>query len=341
MAIETRIIQPDELEIAVQLLRQGECVAFPTETVYGLGANALNTKAVQKIFQVKGRPADNPLIVHIYNKEQVQELVTAYDPIVDQLMERFWPGPLSLILPKSDRVPTVVSGGLDTVAIRMPDHPVALALLEMVDLPIAAPSANLSGKPSPTRAEHVFHDLQGRIPVIIDGGPTGWGVESTVLDCTVKPFRILRPGGVTYEQLKEVVPVEVDPSVNHAVVVDQPRSPGMKYKHYAPNAKVIVVKGDHASQIINQLANSPEYQHLKRGVLAVEENLHLYPGMIVLNLGPKQEQKTIASRLYHLLRQADSIGLDVVFVEGFTDDNVGMAIMNRLRRASGNQIIQS
>ncbi|HHT37550.1 MAG: L-threonylcarbamoyladenylate synthase [Candidatus Wallacebacter cryptica] len=341
MAVETQIIQPDQLDLAVRLLKQGECVAFPTETVYGLGADALNAEAVAKIFAAKQRPADNPLIVHIHSFEQVSELVKDYDRSVEILMEQFWPGPLSLILPKQDVIPEIVSGGLNTVALRMPDHNLALELLRQVDLPLAAPSANLSGSPSPTRAEHVYQDLQGRIPLILDGGPTGWGLESTVLDCTSSPFRVLRPGGVTVEQLRQFVPIEVDPSVIQNAPVSKPRSPGMKYKHYSPKADVILVVGGQIPEKINRLASQPEYAGMKLGVLAVSEHLDLYPNLAVLDMGPQTQPKVAASRLYHLLRTADEMLLDAVFVEGFHEEDLGLAIMNRLRRAAGYKVVQS
>ncbi|MDI9419899.1 MAG: threonylcarbamoyl-AMP synthase [Firmicutes bacterium] len=341
MAVETRIIGPELIAEAVALLKQGECVAFPTETVYGLGANALDAEAVAKIFTAKGRPADNPLIVHIYSIDQIAGLIGDCHPAAKTLMERFWPGPLSLVLPKSGRVPGIVSAGLDTVAIRMPDHDLALEILRRADLPVAAPSANLSGSPSPTRAEHVWEDLKGRIPLIVDGGPTGWGVESTVLDCTCLPFRILRPGGVTVEQLRRFAEIAIDPSVFQNGVSERPRSPGMKYRHYAPRAEVVLVLGDRVPEKINQLACSPEYAGRKLGVLAVSEHLRAYPGLTVFDLGPKQEPKTAAARLYNLLRAVDQHGLDIVFVEGFTEKEIGLTLMNRLRKAAGDRVIQS
>jgi len=341
MAVETRIIKQDRLDEAVALLKQGECVAFPTETVYGLGANALDAEAVAKIYAAKGRPADNPLIVHIHSVEQVSVLTAGCHPLARTLMDRFWPGPLSLVLPKSDTIPDIVSAGLDTVAIRMPDHILALELLRRADLPVAAPSANISGSPSPTRAEHVLQDLNGRIPLIIDGGPTGWGVESTVLDCTCWPFRVLRPGGVTVEQLQQFAEVEIDPAVFHNGVTAKPRSPGMKYRHYAPKAEVVLVLGDHMPEKINQLAHTPEHAGRKLGVLAASEHLQAYPGMTVLDLGPQSDPKTAATRLYDLLRAVDQLGLDVVFVEGYAEKEIGLALMNRLRKAAGSRVIQS
>lgn len=340
MGLETLILSPDQLDQAVVLLQRGEIVAFPTETVYGLGANALDGTAVSKIFVAKDRPSDNPLIVHIHDQAQIEELVKELPQAARELMDKFWPGPLSLVLPKSETVVKEVSAGLDTVALRMPDHPVALELLKRVGLPLAAPSANTSGKPSPTRATHVYQDLKGKIPAIVDGGPTGWGLESTVLDCSCWPFRILRPGGVTLEQLRELMPIEVDPGI-YQQSIDRPRSPGMKYHHYAPDATVILVVGNQIVSKINQLANSPENKKLKIGVLATTESKDAYPGLTVLDLGSRLNQKLVASRIYHLLRVADQLELDLVFVEGFSETEMGMAIMNRLRRAAGYKILNS
>lgn len=340
MDLETLILQPNQLDQAVVLLQQGEIVAFPTETVYGLGANALDGTAVSKIFAAKDRPGDNPLIIHIHDYSQVESLVKKLPRAARELMDKFWPGPLSLVLPKSETVVKEVSAGLDTVALRMPDHPIALELLKHGGLPLAAPSANTSGKPSPTRASHVYHDLKGKIPAIIDGGATGWGVESTVLDCSSWPFRILRPGGVTLEQLRELMPIEVDPGI-YQQNNDQPRSPGMKYQHYAPDATVVLVVGDQITMKINQLADSPENANLKIGVLATTESKDAYPGLTVLDLGSRLNQKMIASRIYHLLRVADQLDLDLVFVEGFSEAKMGMAIMNRLRRAANYQILET
>ncbi|NMB38567.1 MAG: threonylcarbamoyl-AMP synthase [Firmicutes bacterium] len=340
MEVDTKILRPDQLEFAAYLLLKGECVAFPTETVYGLGANAMDAQAVAKIFKAKQRPADNPLIVHIYDLAQVSDLVIDYNHEADKLMEEFWPGPLSLILPRSPSVPKIVTADLDSIAIRMPDHKLALDLLKMVDLPIAAPSANISGRPSPTRAEHVFQDLKGRIPAILDGGATGWGVESTVVDCTCWPFRILRPGGITFEQLLKILPVELDPGI-YQETKTQSASPGMKYRHYSPKAAVVLVVGDNISKKINQMAQKPEYSNLRLGVMAVSESRDYYRNFTVLDLGPRNDQRTIASRLYHLLRSADDMDLDVVFVEGFSEVEMGMAIMNRLRKAAGYKIVYS
>jgi len=329
--LKTQLLQPEEVGRAAELLAQGEVVAFPTETVYGLGANALDPEAVAKIFAAKGRPQDNPLIVHCTGIGQVEELVRDIPPAARLLMERFWPGPLTLVLPKREVVPEVVTAGLDTVAVRVPDHPVALRLLQAVSFPLAAPSANLSGKPSPTRAEHVLQDLGGRIPAILDGGETGWGVESTVLDCTTWPFRLLRPGGVTLEQLQELV--EVVSRAQHAGE-EPPRSPGMKYAHYAPEAEVFLVSGPGAAGKILELSEAFEEKGLKVGVMTWAERAVLYPGLTVLSMGHEGDLPGLANKLYHLLRRADELGLKVLLVEAVGEEHLGLAIMNRLRKAA-------
>ncbi|NLY11613.1 MAG: threonylcarbamoyl-AMP synthase [Firmicutes bacterium] len=335
--VKTKILDPkipEQLQEAIDLLKDGECVAFPTETVYGLGADALNQEAVKKIFLAKGRPADNPLIVHIADRKQINDLVVEVPAEAQVLIEKFWPGPLTLVLKKKLSVPDIVTAGLSTVAVRMPDHPVALQLLKS-GVPLAAPSANISGKPSPTRAEHVFSDLNGRIPAIVDGGATQSGVESTVIDCTISPFRLLRPGGVTFEQLKNYCQIEIDRGVYHHV--DKPRSPGMKYKHYSPDADLVLVMGeDKVSTIVQQVKLHP---NKSVGIMAVSEHIKIYrehcPGTTLLEMGSKYDLPTVAENIYHLLREVDARGLELVFVEGFPEENLGMAIMNRLRRAAG------
>ena len=336
--LKTQLLKADEVHKAAELLAQGEVVAFPTETVYGLGANALDPQAVAKIFQAKGRPQDNPLIVHCTGVEQVEGFVKEIPEKALLLMERFWPGPLTLILPKGDAVPAVVTAGLDTVAVRVPDHPVALRLLRAVPFPIAAPSANLSGRPSPTRAEHVMHDLAGRIPAVLDGGETGFGVESTVLDCTVQPFRVLRPGGLTVEQLAELVEVSVEAP---AVGTEPPRSPGMKYAHYAPEAEVFLVSGPGAAAKIQELSEGFLMKGQRVGVMTWEERAPLYPGLVVLPMGHQGDLAELASRLFHLLRQADELGLQVLFVEAVGEERLGLAIMNRLRKAAKGREIRT
>lgn len=337
--METRILTPGDVEEAAKILAQGEIVAFPTETVYGLGANALNPRAVEKIFQAKGRPQDNPLIVHVSGQAQMEAFVQEIPDQARLLMEHFWPGPLTLVLQKAEAIPRVVTAGLATVAVRVPNHPIALELLRCTGFPLAAPSANLSGRPSPTRAEHVYADLQGKIPAILDGGETGWGLESTVLDCTTWPFRLLRPGGVTLEDLRKFVKIEygVQPGEEQEI----PRSPGMKYQHYAPKALVYLVTGDGAAAKILELSESCLEKGEAVGVMTWNEQAHLYPPLQVLKMGPRGDLETLARRLYHLLREADFLGLKVLFIEGVAEDHLGLAIMNRLRKAADHREIRT
>lgn len=338
MGVKTKILEVNELSQAAELLARGQVVAFPTETVYGLGANALNVAAVAKIFAAKGRPQDNPLIVHCGDQNQVRQYVQAIPKDAQRLMDRFWPGPLTLVLRKTNLIPPEVTGELDTVGVRIPDHPLALELLNSIDFPLAAPSANLSGRPSPTRAEHVLIDLEGKIPAILDGGETGWGLESTVLDCTVQPFRLLRPGGVTLEQLQTITPIELDEGLD-AENFESPRSPGMKYQHYAPDAQVYLVLGEGTLEKIHELSEDYLENQAKVGVMTWQERAKLYPDFTVLSMGSEGDLASLAKRLYHLLREADRLGLDVLFIEGVDDQHLGLAIMNRLRRAASNREI--
>ena len=338
MGVEkAKVLLPEQIKVAAELLAQGEVVAFPTETVYGLGANALNPEAVGRIFTAKGRPQDNPLILHCSGVEQVEPFTLEIPSAARLLMEHFWPGPLTLVLKKTGAVPLVVTAGLDTVAVRVPDHPVALSLLQEVNFPIAAPSANLSGRPSPTRAEHVLQDLGGRIAAVVDGGETGWGVESTVLDCTVQPFRVLRPGGVTVEELQQLVDVTWDAIQE----LEAPRSPGMKYEHYAPNAEVFLVTGPGAAPKILELSEPLLADGQKVGVMTWEERAELYPALTVLPMGRAGDLSSLAHKLYHLLRAADQLGLQVLFVEGVDEEHLGLAIMNRLRKAAKGRVISA
>lgn len=340
MVLDTKILTATELDQAAELLRGGEVVAFPTETVYGLGANALDPAAVAKIFQAKGRPQDNPLIVHCFEQAQIADLVTEIPPQAQLLMDRFWPGPLTLVLPKSEIVPEVVSAGLATVGIRIPDHLLALELIKRTGFPLAAPSANLSGRPSPTRAHHVITDLGGKIPAIVDGGETGWGLESTVLDCTVQPFRLLRPGGVTLEQLQEITPIQVDKAI-YGSTVEAPASPGMKYQHYAPRAEVFLVLGQDTPAKIVQLSEDYLKAGKKVGVMTWSERCQLYPRLTCLSMGSSGDLVALANKLYHLLRESDRLGLEVLFIEGVSEEHLGLAIMNRLRKAANEQVIQT
>jgi L-threonylcarbamoyladenylate synthase len=327
-----------QIKEAAQNLKKNEVIAFPTETVYGLGGNAKSDEAVLKIFKAKGRPGDNPLIIHISDRKQIQSFVKAIPEKAILLMDAFWPGPLTIILEnKSGVLSEKATAGLSTVGVRMPDHPVALALIEASGLPLAAPSANLSGKPSPTTAAHVADDLTGRIAGIVDGGATGVGLESTVVDCTVEIPVILRPGGVTKEQLEEVVgEVSVDPALKDS---DQtPKSPGMKYRHYAPNAPFYLVKG--TKEQIQQMVNEKRNGRLKVGVMTTKENKNFYDADVVIATGEREKLETVAESLYDTLRAFNQENLDIIFGEVFPEQGVGQAIMNRLTKASGLPIIE-
>jgi len=342
--IETRIIRADDeegLSKAAQALKNGKLVAFPTETVYGLGANAYDPEAVKRIFEAKGRPGDNPLIVHISDKGQLKDIVLEVPENARKLMDKFWPGPLTLVLKKSDAVPDVVTAGLDTVAVRMPDNIVALRLIELSGVPVAAPSANLSGRPSPTSAMHVAKDLTGRIEYIIDGGSCSVGVESTVLDVTGDIPVILRPGGVTYEMIGEVCG-KVDVYKVGAKAAEKPRSPGMKYRHYSPEADVILVEGENARVVdeINKQVSLAHEKNLKVGVLASEENAGLYKADVVLPAGSAKRPEEIASRLFDCLRKFDDLKVDIIYSETFGEKGIGRAVMNRLKKASAGKIIK-
>ncbi|MEC1520614.1 L-threonylcarbamoyladenylate synthase [Neobacillus niacini] len=322
---------------AAQFLLENEVVALPTETVYGLGGNAENDVAVEKIFAAKGRPSDNPLIIHIADKQQLNAFVSEIPKKAEILMERFWPGPLTIIFKKKDgALSEKATAGLDTVGVRMPDHPVALALLKKCQLPIAAPSANSSGKPSPTNAQHVIEDLNGKIAGVLDGGSTGVGVESTVLDCTEDIPVILRPGGVTKEQLEAVVgEVYLDAALVNEE--SKPKAPGMKYQHYAPNAPLYLVNG--GQSFLQGLIEEKQKEGLRVGVLATEESVESYHSDIAIACGKRSQLETVAAALYETLRNFNQEKVDIIFSEMFPNTGVGHAIMNRLQKAAGNKII--
>lgn len=322
---------------AANFLRDNEVVALPTETVYGLGGNAKSDAAVEKIFAAKGRPSDNPLIIHIAEKNQLSEFVAEVPEKAERLIEGFWPGPLTIIFKKKEGVLSeIATAGLATVAVRMPDHPVALALLKSCGLPIAAPSANSSGKPSPTTADHVLNDLHGKIAGVIDGGATGIGVESTVVDCTEAIPVILRPGGVTKEQLESVVGVvHVDAALTDEAA--RPKAPGMKYRHYAPNAPLFMVSG--TTEFLQGLVEEKRQEGVRVGVLTTEENARLFEADVVLACGKRAELETVAAALYDTLRRFNQEKVDVIFSEIFPNAGVGHAIMNRLQKAAGNKLI--
>ncbi|HHT7114885.1 TPA: L-threonylcarbamoyladenylate synthase [Bacillus cereus] len=325
-----------QLQEAAKLLRENEAIAFPTETVYGLGANAMNDEAIAKIFEAKGRPSDNPLIVHIGTKSQLDGIVKGIPPVAEQLMEHFWPGPLTIILPRKEGISEKVTAGLNTVGVRMPDHPVALALIEEANVPVAAPSANRSGRPSPTLASHVYEDLNEKIAGIVDGGATGVGVESTVIDCTSAVPTILRPGGITKEQLEAVIgTVSLDPALKDEK--EKPKSPGMKYTHYAPKAPLSIVEG--SREFIQLIVDKKKEEGFKVGVLTTEEYQHVYNADVVLSCGVRSDLASVATKLYDVLRTFDASEVDVIFSESFPNEGIGNAIMNRLTKAAGHQII--
>ncbi|MCW4047637.1 MAG: L-threonylcarbamoyladenylate synthase [Candidatus Bathyarchaeota archaeon] len=335
----------EKMQIAANIIKQGGLVAFPTETVYGLGADALNPAAVSALFKAKKRPLDNPPIVHVENVNTVYTLTAEVSPKATQLMKLFWPGPLTLIFKHSPTVPDVTVAGLDTIAVRMPKHNVALALIRLSNCPIAAPSANLAGKPSPTSAEHVLADLNGRIDAILDAGPTSVGVESTVLDMSVNPPMVLRPGGTPFEALREVLgDVQLHPFVaaEQELPVEEARSPGMKHKHYAPNAGVIVVEGDIPAVVakVNELAESHKRKGAKVGILATDETLAAYHAEVVKSLGSRFNLAVVAQNLFRLLRELDAEGVDVIIAEGVPTEGLGLAVMNRLHKAAGYQIVK-
>ncbi len=318
-----------DLARASDILRSGGLVAIPTETVYGLGANAFDRDACLKIFAAKGRPADNPLIVHIAHKSQLCDIVSKVNENAEKLMNAFWPGPLTIVMKKSNKIPYEVSAGLDTVAVRMPSHNVAHNLLDICKMPVAAPSANTSGKPSPTTAKHVFDDMNGRIDAIVDGGSCTVGLESTVIDVTEDVPKLLRPGGVTYEQLCDVLGEVIK---NYEFKDGEvPKSPGVKYKHYAPKADVFVVRGD-ISKHINNVCN----QYKKIGIMC-HSKYDMPENCIVKFMGENSDE--YANTLFSHLREFDDENVDVIFAEDVDDKGINLAVSNRLYKAAGYKFI--
>ncbi|AGA70841.1 translation factor SUA5 [Desulfitobacterium dichloroeliminans LMG P-21439] len=330
------------IQEGAKLIREGKLVALPTETVYGLGANAIDAEACQEIFRVKGRPQDNPLIAHISDLDMAKKLTGHWTPQAALCAEQFWPGPLTLVLEKTDLVPDVVSGGLGTVGIRMPNHPVALQLIQEAGVPIAAPSANLSGKPSPTKGSHVWKDLKGKIPLILDAGACSVGVESTVLDLTGEVPIILRPGGVTKEQLEEVLG---EVAIDHPSEQQAPKAPGMKYRHYAPKGDLTLLIGERAKVIRKMVEEIRKGQsRLKKvGILCTLESaagLHYQLPDLLYVLGSENNPAEVAGNLYEGLRLCDEQGMDIILAEGVSDKGLGFAIMNRLIKASGQKVLR-
>ena len=332
--------------VASKIIREGGLVAFPTETVYGLGADALNPEAVLALFEAKKRPMDNPPIVHVEKMNDVYKLAEQVPPKAEKLMQEFWPGPLTLVFKRSEAVPDVTVAGLDTIAVRMPQHAVALALIRESCRPIAAPSANLAGKPSPTSYKHVLDDLNGRIDMILDGGPTCIGVESTVLDFSVDPALVLRPGGTPLKALRRVLSdVKLHPFViaEKDLPIEKMRSPGMKHKHYAPKTQVILVEGAVSAVMatIKSFINTYWRQNKRIGVLATAETAWAYEADVVKSLGSRRDVDSMAKNLFRFLREFDEENVDVIFAESVPTEGLGLAVMNRLRKASDYNIIKA
>lgn len=330
---------------AAEIIRAGELVAFPTETVYGLGAIGLDGDACAKIYEAKGRPSDNPLIQHVSDRDMVKRVARDIPPMAEKLMAAFMPGPLTLILPRSEAVPDKVTGGLDTVAVRMPENPVARSLIRVADVPIAAPSANRSGRPSPTTAAAVLRDLEGRIPMILNGGPCRYGVESTIVDCTEDVATILRPGAISMEEIRELLgDCRLDAGLVEASAA--PKAPGMKYRHYAPKAPLTLFVGEPAAveQAIEEEAKKIESAGKTVGLLGSRELLLKLSGAVpsacAQNYGHRGDLLTNASRLYACLLAFDGLPVDTILAEGVEEKDLGLAILNRLKKASGGHVVQ-
>lgn len=336
-------IDTDVMEQAGKLIAEGELVAFPTETVYGLGGDALDPDASRKIYAAKGRPSDNPLIVHIADFDDMKRVAREVPEQAKKLADAFWPGPLTMIVWKSDAVPEATTGGMQTVAVRMPNHPVALELIRQSGCLIAAPSANTSGRPSPTEAQHVAEDLSGKIAMILDGGPVGIGIESTIIDLTEEKPMILRPGYITPEMLSEVLQEEVviDPGIIAADDTRKPKAPGMKYKHYAPKAEMIIVDGAQDAVIhkINELTAAKRAEGKKVAVIATDETKDRYDAQVILSMGKRADEDAIAQHLYKILRECDELDVGEIYSECFQTPRIGQAIMNRLLKAAGHTVI--
>lgn len=330
---------PNAVRDAAAILRRGGLLGIPTETVYGLGADALNEDAVSRIFLAKGRPQDNPLIIHVPDASWLERYCRSVPPAAYQLAERFWPGPLTMILPRRDIVPLQTTGGLETVGVRCPNHPVTLAIIEAAGVPIAAPSGNTSGRPSPTTAAHMIEDMDGRIDGIVDGGPCTVGVESTIIDLTVTPPRLLRPGGLPLESLRQVLgEVAVDKAVTGLLAAgERPRAPGMKYRHYAPHAPVTVVTGEperSARRIQGLLSDTA-------GVICFDEYAPLFPGHIIHKLGPAADKSAQARHVFDALRTFDGTDVTEIFAQCPDDGGLGLAVANRLKKAAGFHLIDA
>lgn len=343
--INPESFRDEELEEACRILQKGGLVAFPTETVYGLGGDAMHPEASAKIYAAKGRPSDNPLIVHIADMDALEDIAQSVPEAAVKLADHFWPGPLTMIFPKKEAVPKSTTGGLETVAVRMPSHPVARALIRGSGVYIAAPSANTSGRPSPTKAEHVKEDLDGRIDMILDGGAVGIGLESTIVDLSTGVPTILRPGYITGEMLEDVLgEVQVDPAIlsqkmNPNIVA---KAPGMKYRHYAPKGQMTIIEGDTGKVVdeINRLVKEKTDEGCSVAVIATEETKDAYACANVRSVGSRATEGSIAAGLYDILREMDHIGAEYIYAESFEKDTLGKAIMNRMLKAAAYHVIK-
>lgn len=348
--MDTKVVWIEEDQLDVSLLKEagewikkGELVAFPTETVYGLGGDALRAGSSRKIYEAKGRPSDNPLIVHIAKWEDIYRICRDIPESAKKLADAFWPGPLTMILKKQDIVPLETTGGLDTVAVRLPSHKTARAFIEAAGGYVAAPSANVSGRPSPTLAKYVLEDMNGKIPMILDGGEVGIGVESTIVDLSEGIPVVLRPGYITREMLKEVLgDVQEDRTMMEARKDIAPKAPGMKYRHYAPKGSLTIVSGtpERVAEYINTSCSKAMCQGKRTGVLCTDETLLCYKADSVKSVGTRADESTVARKLYQILRECDEEGLEVIFSESFPTEGIGQAIMNRLLKAAGHQLIE-
>lgn len=347
MKTEVRVVDEanidrEIIERAGGILKAGGLVAFPTETVYGLGGDALNRESSKKIYAAKGRPSDNPLIVHIADMESLAPIVESIPETAEKLAGKYWPGPLTMILKKSERVPAETTGGLDTVAVRMPKHQTALALIRAAGGYVAAPSANTSGKPSPTLAQFVKEDMDGRIDMIIDGGQACIGVESTIVDLTGETPMILRPGYITKEMLQDTLkmPVALDRTMLREDSKEAPKAPGMKYRHYAPKGQLTIIMGEEKKVIaaINERAEKMHRRGQKVGVIGTEETVALYRADSVKCAGSRRKESTVAKELYRILREFDDENVTMIYSEAFENTGIGQAVMNRLLKAAGHRI---
>ena len=338
--METKLLRDTEQDIrtAAAILRAGGLVGIPTETVYGLGANGLSSAAVGKIFAAKGRPQDNPLILHVPDASWLERYCREVPDSAYTLAARFWPGPLTMILPRKDVVPDAVTAGLDTVGVRCPNHPVTLAIIRAADVPVAAPSGNTSGRPSPTRAEHMVEDMAGKIDAIVDGGPCGVGVESTIIDLTCTPPRLLRPGGLPLEALEEVLgEVAVDAALLRPLGAgEKPKAPGMKYRHYAPKAPVTVVLGEPSATADYITAHLGEHT----GVICFDEWAGRFAGHVVENIGSAARKDEQARRVFDALRAFDHTDVTEIYAQCPHEDGLGLAVANRLKKAAGFHVVE-